>query len=86
MQVEIEQITVFLSGTGASVSVKADGKWHDIGGFSSPTVQRTFALACKKCSNLLTDERWPVVNGEVCQECWEDICADSFWKAVNHAS
>lgn len=37
---------------------------------------------CVKCGDVLKDERWPCGRGEVCQICWEAICSQAWWKAL----
>ena len=48
---------------------------------------------CPKCGRPIEigEITWPVALqdgsiGEACQDCWEDICADAWWKVVAPAS
>lgn len=53
-----------------------DGSWG----------KRYEALCCSNCGRLTFGEsRWPGSGlAEVCQECWEQHCSESWWKMIGY--
>lgn len=41
---------------------------------------------CEHCGDYLTAERWPYINGELCQLCWEEMTAGEWWDNWNKES
>lgn len=41
--------------------------------------------SCCKCARWLTDDDsfWQVGNQHLCQQCWESICANAWWEALD---
>lgn len=41
-------------------------------------------IECTKCkTDITTKEQWPVKTGPICQMCWEELCGNRFWMAMN---
>lgn len=38
---------------------------------------------CEHCGEVLSEDGWQIVNGLACTDCWESLCADAWWIALD---
>lgn len=59
--------------------VLASGTGNDSGSGNGDDGSEAAELICSRCKGAI-DSAWPdPPNGDVCQECWEFLCSESWW-------